>query len=377
MFSLKQQSGFALLLVLLITVIVVVAGGAGYYFYKTSQKEKKAEVFEPEQAVDKIAGWKIHRNEKYGFEVKYPAEVKPEEILYSENVERAFCSIGEGCYTSLFSIEFSYSWEELPFQKSPFDMNLDSKDYPICFGRFFVQVIEKPASFYLEILKEKYKKSEYIIIDGVKGLRRNEFKGEPPGGGGNEDVVYLLKNSKLYLIHFIVDREILGNKENMESCLEEQTRTFNQILSTFKFIKVDETAGWKIYKHKIYGYDMLSSEIPILRIIVFDDQNENGIMDSNEKGLQNIHLDESWGDMIYLGGMLTSENGTVNFYEFPLHQKITISLPTRNGQYWGWRTAFEEGWPVTNIEKYEFRVDKMPGETKIIYFGLKRVEESF
>ena len=122
---------------------------------------------------------------------------------------------------------------------------------------------------------------------------------------------------------------------------------------------------------------MLSSEIPILRIIVFDDQNENGIMDSNEKGLQNIHLDESWGDMIYLGGMLTSENGTVNFYEFPLHQKITISLPTRNGQYWGWRTAFEEGWPVTNIEKYEFRVDKMPGETKIIYFGLKRVEESF
>ncbi len=69
------------------------------------------------------------------------------------------------------------------------------------------------------------------------------------------------------------------------------------------FPKIEELVGpemseYKIYKHKIYGYDMISSETPILEVIVFDDQNENGIMDSNETGLENIHLDEYRNDEI-------------------------------------------------------------------------------
>lgn len=185
--------------------------------------------------IDETADWEVYQNEEYGFEIKYPVEMKEEETLYQGYEERGFCSIGEGCYTSLFSMGLSYSWEEPPFQKSPLDWNLDPKNYPICFGLFFVQVLEKPPPFSLGELKEKYKKSEYIIVDGVKGLRRNEFKGEPPGGGGNEDVVYLPKNSKLYLVRFIVDGMFF--KENMESCVKGQTRIFNEMLSTFKFIE--------------------------------------------------------------------------------------------------------------------------------------------
>ena len=136
-----------------------------------------------------------------------------------------------------------------------------------------------------------------------------------------------------------------------------------------------ETSEYKIYKHKIYGYDMVSLETPILEVIVFNDQNESGVMDPNEKGLQNIHLDEYWGNMVYIGGILTPENGIVNFNRFPLRQKITISFPTRDNKYWGWRTAFKEGWPVTTINKYEFTLTEIPEETKIIYFGLKKLEE--
>ncbi len=136
-----------------------------------------------------------------------------------------------------------------------------------------------------------------------------------------------------------------------------------------------EITEYKISKHKIYGYDMLSSlETPLLMLVVFDDQNENGRKDIEEKGLEGIHLDQYWNDEFF-GGSMTSENGVVNFFEFPLHQKITISLPTRDNKYWGWRTALKEGWPVTAIDKYEFTLTEIPKEIKTIYFGLKKVEE--
>lgn len=133
--------------------------------------------------------------------------------------------------------------------------------------------------------------------------------------------------------------------------------------------------GYEIYKHKIYGYDMLSSETPILEVIVFDDQNENGVMDSNEKDLPGIHLDQYWNDELFGGSMTGPKNGVVTFSVFPLYQKITFSLPTRDGKYWGWRTVLEEGWPVTTPDKYEFILTEVPEETKIIYFGLKKTEE--
>jgi len=135
-----------------------------------------------------------------------------------------------------------------------------------------------------------------------------------------------------------------------------------------------EISEYETYKHEIYGYDMISSDESILRIIVFDDQNENGVMDSNEKSLQGIHLDQYWNDEFF-GGSMTSESGAVNFFELPLNQKVTISLPVRDNKYWGWQTAFKEGWPVTTVDKYEFILTEIPKETKIIYFGLKKVEE--
>ncbi len=224
---------------ILVITALIIAGIMGYYLYRNSQQSVSPPITSPETGKpiieEETADWEVYRNEEYGFEIRYPVEMKEEETLYQGYEGQTFCSIGEGCYTSLFSMGLSYSWEEPPFQKSPLDWNLDPKNYPICFGLFFVQVLEKPSPFSLGELKEKYKKSEYIIVDGVKGLRRNEFKGEPPGGGGNEDVVYLPKNSKLYLVRFIVDGMFF--KENMESCVKGQTRVFNEMLSTFKFIE--------------------------------------------------------------------------------------------------------------------------------------------
>lgn len=135
-----------------------------------------------------------------------------------------------------------------------------------------------------------------------------------------------------------------------------------------------EISEYEIYKHKIYGYDMIFSETPILKVMVFDDHNGNGRKDADEKGLGSIHLDQYWNDEFF-GGSMTPESGVVNFFEIPLYQKITISLPIRDGKYWGWRTAFKEGWPVTTIDKYEFTLTEVPKETKIIYFGLKKVEK--
>jgi len=197
---------------------------------------------------DETANWNTYRGEEYGFEVKYPEEIKQGEISYRKNVGPSFenCDLSTiiglsllgDCYKSLAIIEFPYYWEESPFQKRPTDLNLD---VPICYSRVSIQILEKPSQFSSEKAKEIFKKSKYVILSGIQGLRRNEFIGLPPGGGGDDDIVYLPKESKLYLISLYTDREITGRigfpEDTPERCLNHQMEIFNQMLSTFKFLK--------------------------------------------------------------------------------------------------------------------------------------------
>ena len=138
---------------------------------------------------------------------------------------------------------------------------------------------------------------------------------------------------------------------------------------------------YKSSENKVEDKVIVFHKIPILKVIVFNDQNENGIMDNNEKYMGAISLtvqDPTNNFKWWTGGRLTYK-GIADFYSFPIHQDIIISFPANNHKYYGHSgftsspTGYYNLYKVTNTNKYKFRIDKIPQKTKIVYFGLKKI----
>jgi hypothetical protein len=70
--------------ILIVVILAAIAGGwiLGYQFWWVAKQEVKApEIKLPEKITqDKTANWKIYSNEKYGFEIKYPDDFKIDEF---------------------------------------------------------------------------------------------------------------------------------------------------------------------------------------------------------------------------------------------------------------------------------------------------------
>jgi len=205
----KKQLGFVLPLAILIVVVLIVAGVVGYYFYKTSQEQKEAEVPKPEQEIDETADWKTYRNDRYGYEVKYPNNWK----------------VQEGGAPR--SPTFSYHWNENIYCQ--FDIVVTPVDYG------------GEIAWYKE---NDYKETKYGI-GGISAIRFNKSQ----VGKNSEplDAIFFDKNSNYYRISLRTST----NKYEV-GCND----VFNQILSTFKFIEKEETVEKQIgYIKNVYEKD--------------------------------------------------------------------------------------------------------------------------
>lgn len=226
----KKQTSRITLIVALIAVAIVLLFQTKSFAGEGKILGEAASTKSEEVSQIDTSDWKTYRNEEYGFEIKYPATIKE----FMEFRNKRFL---EDEYRYIFMVKFPYFWEKLPFQSRPFNFSLPLTSFPICGSDFYVGIIEKPLTFSLERIRNSYENSEYVTISGTKGIRINEFVGEAPGGGGKEDMVYLPKGSRVYLIYYSVDKEVLGDERNVKKCLEEQGKIFNQMLSTLKFVK--------------------------------------------------------------------------------------------------------------------------------------------
>ncbi len=217
----KKQSGFALPIAILIVVIVITAGGVGYYFYKTSQKQ-----------IDETVDWKTYTNGKYGYSFKYPPECKYGSWSLEGRPTGQFCFLSVKDPDDVL-LELRYVAEKDKLVDAAFSVrhcsdSWDEEADSPCSPADFLIHNPPPNTKLINWFKENFKGLNGDIpdkpnfeIDGIPAVKvLNEFPLDPPN-----ERIFFIKDDKLFDITlWYVDSE--SNR-----------KLYNQILSTFKFIK--------------------------------------------------------------------------------------------------------------------------------------------
>jgi len=188
---------------------IIVGGGLLIADYRKVSEPTKLSQEQPteiikEEIKDETADWQVYRNEEYGFEVKYP--------------EKWNYNGGPLPYTFYFG------------ESGPYDYQVGI-------------TVEENSS--IEKFKDSYQNCEKTFVDNKEGLKcegRNWIETER-GVEVNYFVNYIYikikNNDRFYLFSVFASDESL-----------DRIKTFNQILSTFKFIEKDKTSDWQTYTNK-------------------------------------------------------------------------------------------------------------------------------
>jgi len=208
--------------VAIVVVLAVIVGGGILFWIKRTEipSVEFPEIKKPEKIVeDETASWKTYRNEEYGYEIRYPSEwiiIKedPKFVVFADEEETKIqkekqageirCSAGVWLYDNDEGLSL-YDW--------------------------VVNKWGEPEKRYLG----KISKVEINNLEGIK----YEFESM-----GLETNVLFSKNNK-----------VIDIQTTFDGCTDLQT-IFNQMLSTFRFIEVDETANWKTYRNENYKYEV-------------------------------------------------------------------------------------------------------------------------
>lgn len=181
--------------------------------------------------VDKTANWKTYRNEELGFEFEYP--------------------------TSIFEFDISNNtiFHELDnFQlRSAKDGSIVGSARDISFT--FRDDVSRCSEF-KKTFEEFGSGGEAFQVGNIVGTKYRT-------GAEGEGVVYHCVEDEKGNAIFLIERGYLDNSyssflgEQPDFILsEKQDQLSKQILSTFKFIEIDEIANWKTYRNEELGYEI-------------------------------------------------------------------------------------------------------------------------
>lgn len=238
-----NQKGFAN--IILVIAVVLSIGVAGYFsFVKKSEPTTQQPTLTPVTSQikiptsiltpkDEIINWKTYRNEHYGFEIKYPKELK-----YSISPAEFFI------IQFYIDLDNSYDVKENKFTGSKLVFSIGACDS---------ESNIRPCSEHLKHDNKEWQDKGRVIIDNV--IAQKISRPIIPGASVMENTAYLI-STKNIVITF------------NNSVSNFNFKDFDQILSTFSFLKQtvptstnnapkqtpqsSETTNWSSYKHLYY-----------------------------------------------------------------------------------------------------------------------------
>ncbi len=232
-FSNEASKGISTPIGILIIVLTVFLAGGIMAWQHQQYKSLEVEVIEvktlKKEVKDETADWKTYRNEEYGFEVKYPSNLRLGKIYYNSDVAPIYfgnddlfivgfdygCPVKNGSLIYVLSVRVALNSSQI---------SLDEwimKDNSLMWDDISRQELE---DFYLSGIKGlKLKKARvsYYVAHTILYV----------------DAVYLSKDSKVYMLTSARMDKSSFSEEEIKNCSEQQKNIFNQMLSTFRFFE--------------------------------------------------------------------------------------------------------------------------------------------
>jgi len=175
----NNQKGFAPIVIVLIIVALFVGGIFIWQYFEKEEVKIPEEKTSEEMTIDETADWKIYRNEEYGYEIKYPQDWEKGDLSMRTRI-------------------FVYKdFTQLPD---------NSKELPL-----------------KDWLDWQSKKSDFSY-ENFDFYGSNAFKVKTGAVGGYDIQIIIEHQDKIYSLSMSIMK-----KEDLE--------TFNQILSTFRFVE--------------------------------------------------------------------------------------------------------------------------------------------
>lgn len=264
-----NQKGFSSIVLTAILAAVIIVAGVGYLIAKRSVPE----VMQPTPTVsvnpapfpNQTADWKNYRNEKYGYEIKYPAGTKLSDIDVSGGRE---------------------IFMQLPYFSGKTNL-IDKVLHIRTVISEFNYGVEQPA------FCASNAGTSNITINGIKFAKNdvsNDFSGTQ---GASVAIEYCaMKGNKAFKLVSQLNYDRYSQLSKFDA--EKESEIFNQILSTFRFTEKDETADWKTYNSDKYDYEVKYPKDWALDEVKKESVTLNS--SENEKLLKKIDNGEVYGE---------------------------------------------------------------------------------
>lgn len=249
----KNQKGISTPFAILIVGVVAIIGFTIVFSYQYiwTPEEGVTLPLRIEKPKDETADWKTYRNEEYdflisGFEIRHPENWHPSEISFLEIwFARSFPENSKEYVVIKISIVKDKYGKLVDPQSIT---NIESFKEKV--GQIYMmgKIIEEGRKVNIEDIRG-YKIIAELCVRGCRGYSDDQF--------APFSIVYLMddKNKKVYGVSYFEGISGVGSKKTIEEW--RYYSEFKQILSTFKFIKIEKTVAQELTIEKIKNAKLL------------------------------------------------------------------------------------------------------------------------